>query len=134
MAQPSQDRITAVQQQYGIYQPIDYSKVNTSQIEANMLAAVKANTLVDGKSYAVPHVYGTNGLVSNRAKVPDAKDWKDLLNPKYTGRVSMRLKRPVLVGMGFSYGYDVFKLYNDREGYQKFLDKMEEGLSKVNRS
>ena len=59
LAQPSQDRISAVQQQYGIYQPIDYSKVNTSQIEANMLAAVKANTLVDGKSYAVPHVYGT---------------------------------------------------------------------------
>jgi spermidine/putrescine transport system substrate-binding protein len=126
LAQPSQDRITAVQQQYGIYQPIDYAKVNTAQIDANMLAAVKQNTLVDGKSYAVPHVYGTNSLVSNRAKVPDAKDWKDLLNPKYTGRVAMRLRRPVLVGMGYSFGYDVFKLYNDREGYQKFLDKMEE--------
>lgn len=126
LAQPSQDRITAVQQQFGIYQPIDYAKVNTAQIDANMLAAVKQNTLVDGKSYAVPHVYGTNSLVSNRAKVPDAKDWKDLLNPKYTGRVAMRLRRPVLVGMGYSFGYDVFKLYNDREGYQKFLDKMEE--------
>jgi spermidine/putrescine transport system substrate-binding protein len=126
LAQPSQDRITAVQQQYGIYQPIDYSKLDTSLIDANMLAAVKENTLVDGKSYAVPHVYGTNSLVANKPKAPDAKDWKDLLDPKYAGRVSMRLKRPVLVGMGFSFGYDVFKLYNDREGYQEFLNKMEE--------
>lgn len=45
--------------QYGIYQPIDYSKVNTDQLDPSLVAAVKKNTMVDGKPYAVPHVYGT---------------------------------------------------------------------------
>ena len=130
LAQPSQDRITAVQQQYGIYQPVDYSKVDASQIDPNMLAAVKKNTLVGNQSFAVPHVYGTNALVANKAKVPDAKDVKDLLDPKYTGRVAMKLRRPILVAMGFSLGYDVFALYNDREGYQKMLNKLEEVMIK----
>jgi spermidine/putrescine transport system substrate-binding protein len=50
LAQPSQDRIFAVQKQFKIYQPIDYSKVNVDQIDPSMLAAVKKNTMVDGKS------------------------------------------------------------------------------------
>ena len=95
LAQPSQDRISAVQKQYKIYQPIDYAKVDAGQIDPNMLEAVKKNTMVKGKSYAVPHVYGTSGLVVNKAKAPDAKDYKDLLDPKYTGRVSYRIRRPI---------------------------------------
>ncbi len=122
LAQPSQDRISAVVKQYKLYQPIDYSKVKTDQIDPSLLEAVKKNTLVDGKSYAVPAVYGTSGLVINKAKAPDVKDFKDLLNPKYKGRVSYRMKRPTLIAMGFSFGYDPFKLYNDKEAYQKFLD------------
>jgi len=128
LAQPSQDRISSVVQQYQLYQPIDYSKVDTDLIDPSLLAAVKKNTLVDGKSYAVPAVYGTSGLVVNKAKAPDVKDYKDLLNPRYTGRVSYRLKRPTLIGMGYSFGYDPFELYNDKEAYQKFLDDMAEKL------
>ena len=130
LAQPSQDRITAVQQQYKIYQPIDYSKLDIDQIDPNMLEAVKKNTMVDGKSYGVPHVYGTSGLCVNKAKVPEVKDYKDMLDPKYTGRVSYRMRRPVLMAMGFSLGYDPFALYNDREKYAEFLDKMEEAFVK----
>ncbi len=110
LAQPSQDRISAVQKQFKIYQPIDYSKLDITQIDPNMLAAVKKNTLVDGKSYAVPHVYGTSGLVVNKAKAPNAKDYKDLLDPQYSGRVSYRVRRPILMAMGFSLGYDPFAL------------------------
>ena len=51
--------------EFKIYQPIDYSQIKADQIVASMLAAVKKNTLVDGKSYAVPHVYGTSGLIVN---------------------------------------------------------------------
>ncbi len=128
LAQPSQDRISSVVKQYGIYQPIDYSKVNTDQIDPSMLAAVKKNTMVDGKSYAVPHVFGTSGLIVNSAKAPDVKDYKDLLDPKYTGRVSYRMKRPTLLAMGFSLGYDPFALYKDKEAYQKFLDEIAKKL------
>jgi spermidine/putrescine transport system substrate-binding protein len=130
LAQPSQDRISAVQKQYKIYQPIDYAKVEVGQIDPNMLAAVKKNTMVDGKSYAVPHVYGTSGLCVNKAKAPDAKDYKDLLDPKYTGRVSYRMRRPALMAMGFSLGHDPFALYDDREAYKKFLGEMETAFIK----
>jgi spermidine/putrescine transport system substrate-binding protein len=122
LAQPSQDRISSVVEQYGIYQPIDYSKVNTDQLDPTLLNAVKKNTEVNGESYAVPHIYGTSGLIVNKAKAPDVKDYTDLLDPKYMGRVSYRLKRPTLIGMGFAMGYDPFELYDDPEAYQKFLD------------
>ena len=76
----------------------------------------------------MPHIYGTEGLVLNRKLAPDIKDFKDLLDPKYEGRVSYRLKRPTLIGMGFSLGYDPFSLYDKPEEYQKFLDEMEKVL------
>ena len=128
LAQPSQDRISSVVQQYGIYQPIDYSKINEAQIDPSLLAAVKKNTLVDGKSYAVPHVYGTSGMIVNKAKAPDVTDYKDLLDPKYAGRVSYRLRRPTLIAMGFAHGYDPFALYGDPVKYQAFLNDMEKIL------
>lgn len=128
LAQPSQDRISSVVEEFGIYQPIDFSKIDVTQIDPSLLEAVKKNTLVKGQSYAVPHVYGTEGLVINKAKAPDIKDFKDLLDPKYAGRVSYRLKRPTLIGMGFSLGYDPFALYSDPAKYQEFLNEMEKVL------
>ncbi|MBW2434321.1 MAG: extracellular solute-binding protein, partial [Deltaproteobacteria bacterium] len=92
LAQPSQDRISSVQEKYQIYQPIDLSKVNTAQIIPSMLKAVQLNTMVNVKSHAVPFCWGTSGLVVNRKFAADAKDYSDLLNEKYKGRVSYRLK------------------------------------------
>lgn len=132
LAQPSQDRISAVVQQFKLYQPIDYSKVNTAQIEPSMLAATKKYTEVNGQSYAVPHVFGTNGLIVNKERVtvtPDL-DYKDLHDSKYTGRTSYRMKRPIVIAMGFSLGYDPFALYSDKDGYQKFLDAVGEAFIK----
>ena len=119
LAQPSQDRISAVQKQFKIYQPIDFSKIDEAQIDPSMLAAVKKNTMVNGESYAVPHVYGTSGLVVNKAKAPNAKDYKDLLDPQYAGRISYRVRRPILMAMGFSLGYDPFALYENKPEYKK---------------
>jgi len=130
LAQPSQDRISSMVQQYKIYQPIDYSQIDEDQIEPSMLKAVKANTLVDGKSYAVPHVFGTSGLIVNKAKAPDVKDYKDLLDPKYKGRVAYRMKRPTILAMGFSLGHDPFSLYADKDAYGKFLDDVQMNLIK----
>jgi spermidine/putrescine transport system substrate-binding protein len=84
LAQPSQDRISSVQEKYKLYQPVDFARVDTAQIVPSMLEAVKKNTMVGGKSYAVPHVYGTSGLIVNRKYAADASDYKDLLNPVYT--------------------------------------------------
>ena len=111
LAQPSQDRISSVQKKYKLYMPIDFAKVKTAQIVPSMLEAVKKNTMVDGKSYAIPHVYGTSGMIVNRKYAPEARDYKDLLNPAYAGRVSYRLKRPTLIGVAFSMQQDPFVLY-----------------------
>ncbi len=41
LAQPSQDRISSVQAKYKIYQPLDYSRIDTSLFIPSMLDAVK---------------------------------------------------------------------------------------------
>ena len=74
LAQPSQDRISSVQEKFSIYQPIDYSMIDAKLIVPSMLDAVKKNTMVDGKSYGVPHVFGTSGLIVNKKAAPDADE------------------------------------------------------------
>ena len=128
LAQPSQDRIAFVQKKYRIYQPIDYSKVETGLLIDSMLAAVKKNTMVKGKSYGVPHVYGTTGLIVNKKEAPEANDWSDLWNPKYAGKISYRLKRPILIGAAFGMGEDPFALYNDKKAYKALIDRVEAKL------
>lgn len=129
LAQPSQDRISSVQAKYKIYQPIDLSKINKDQIIASMLEAVKKNTMVDGKPHAVPFCWGTSGLVVNKKLAPEAADYSDLLNAKYKGRVSYRLKRPTLIAFAFSMGDDPFAKYGDAKAYQALMDKV--GLSMI---
>jgi len=128
LAQPSQDRISSVQAEFKIYQPIDWSQVNTDQLDPSLVSAVKKNTMVDGETYGVPHVYGTSGLIVNKKLAPDVKDYKDLLDPQYTGRVSYRMKRPTLIAMGYSLGHDPFELYSDLGKYQAFLDEVGDAL------
>ena len=131
LAQPSQDRIVAVTQQFHLYQPIDLKKVDTNQIDPVLLASVKKNASTGGKLYAVPHVFGTSGLIVNKKMAPDAKDWTDLLNPKYKDRVSYRMKRPILCAVAFGLGDNPFAKYNDKAAYQKLLDKVGDALIKA---
>ena len=128
LAQPSQDRIASVQAEFGLYQPIDYGRIETDQVVGSMLEAVKKNTEVDGKSYAVPHVYGTSGLIVNKKHAPEANDYTALLNDKYKGRISYRLKRPTLIGVAFGMGEDPFALYDDPEAYQALMEKVGQKL------
>ena len=128
LAQPSQDRISSVQAKYKIYQPIDLSKVKADQIITSMLEAVKKNTMVDGKPHAVPFCWGTSGLVVNRKLAADAKDYSDLLNDKYAGRISYRLKRPTLIALAFSMGDDPFAKYGNVEAYKALMEKVGQAM------
>jgi len=128
LAQPSQDRISFVQKKFPIYQPIDYAQVNTKQIIPSMLDAVKKNSGVDGKGYAVPFCYGTTGMIVNKKLAPEAKDWSDLWNPKYAGKISYRLKRPILIGAAFGMGEDPFALYGDKKAYAALIEKVTQKL------
>ncbi|MBU4528106.1 MAG: extracellular solute-binding protein [Hoeflea sp.] len=128
LAQPSHDRIYAVQQEYNIYKPLDLSKINTDVMQANLLDGVKANTTIDGEVYAVPHQWGTSGLMANKSLAPDVAAWGDLCDPQYQGKTSMRLRRTILLGMAFDMGEDPFAAYADLDKYQEILDKVADKL------
>lgn len=129
LAQPSQDRILGPQLEFGIYKPIDISQIDESQFISSMLAATKENTTVEGEIYGLPHVWGTDGLVLDTTQAGDVKDYTDLCNPDYAGKVSYRLRRPVLIAFAFSMGLDPFAAYNDPDAYKAILDQVETKLT-----
>ncbi|RKF16394.1 extracellular solute-binding protein [Roseovarius spongiae] len=128
LAQPSQDRIKGPQEEFGIYKPIDLSKIDADQFTASMLEATKANSTVDGEVYAVPHIWGTSGLIVNKAEAEGVKDYTDLCNPDLEGKVSYRLKRPTLIAFAFSMGMDPFEAYGDEDAYTEIMEKVEKKL------
>jgi len=128
LAQPSHDRIYAAQLEYDIYKPLDLSKIDTSVMEPSLLDGVKANTTIEGAVYAVPHQWGTSGLMADKTKAPNLKSWADLCNPEYKGKTSMRLKRTILLGTAFAMGENPFEAYSDLEKYQQILDQVAEKL------
>ena len=128
LAQPSVSRIVAAQTEYGIYKPLDLTKIDTSVIQPAMMKAMEDNAKIDGEIYSVPHLWGTQGLIVDKTKAPDVDSWGDLCDPQYKGRVSMRLKRAVLLGMAFDMGKDPFAAYDDPAEYQRILDVLTEKL------
>jgi spermidine/putrescine-binding protein len=128
LAQPSHDRIYAAQLEYDIYKPLDLSKIDTDAMQPSLLDGVKANTTIDGEVYAVPHQWGTSGLMANKTMAPDVKAWGDLCDPAYKGKTSMRLRRTILLGTAFDMGEDPFAAYADLDKYQEILDKVADKL------
>lgn len=128
LAQPSQDRITGVQQDYKIYRPFDLSKVKTGLFIPSMLEATKKNTTLKGQVYGLPHIWGTDGLIVNKKAAAAASDYLDLCDPKYTGRVSYRAKRPVLIAFAFAMGKDPFALYPNKAAYTALMEQIGEKL------
>ncbi len=128
LAQPSQDRIAGPQAEFGIYKPMDLSKIDESLFIPSMLEATKANTTVDGEVYGVPHVWGTSGLVLNTAEAGMVQDYTDLCSDDVAGKVSYRLMRPTLIGFAFSMGMDPFAAYGDEAAYSEILEEVEAKL------
>ncbi|MGB3409442.1 MAG: extracellular solute-binding protein [Jannaschia sp.] len=128
LAQPSHDRVNAAQQEYNIYKPLDMSQIDTSVMTPNLLAGVEANTTIDGEIYSVPHQWGTSGIMVNKAQASGVTGWGDLCSEEYEGRTSMRLRRTILLGMGYALGYDPFALYDDKVAYQAMLDEVTQKL------
>ncbi len=129
LAQPSQDRVMGPQMEFGIYKPIDVSKLNQDLFIPSMLKATMANTTVNGDVYGVPHVWGTSGLVMNTVEAGEVvKDYADLCDPAVAGKVSYRLKRPTLIGFAFSLGEDPFAAYGDEAKYKEIMEKVEAKL------
>jgi spermidine/putrescine transport system substrate-binding protein len=128
LAQPSQDRITGPQQEFGIYKPMDLSKVKTELFIAPMLEATKINTTLAGKVYGLPHIWGTDGLVVN-TKLAKITDYPDLCKADVKGKTAVRLKRPTLLAFAFASGKDPFALYNDPKAYTALMDEVGKTLT-----
>ena len=129
LAQPSQDRIASAQEEFGIYKPIDMSRVDADLFIPSMLSATAGNTTYEGEVFGVPHVWGTSGLVVNTAVAGNVTDYTDLCDESVAGRVSYRLKRPTLIGFAYSMGLDPFAAYADTDAYQGILDQVEAMLT-----
>src|SRR5579863_4214767 len=49
LAQPSTDRITSVERDFGIYKPFDLTKVKIEEFQPSLLQIVKRNATIGGK-------------------------------------------------------------------------------------
>src|SRR5579871_588231 len=123
LAQPSQDRLTGVQREFGLYRPIDLSKVNVAQFRPEILEITRRTATLDGKLYALPYLWGTEGLVADTGKV-NISDYGDLCRPDLKGRTSMRLRRPTLMAFAFASGQDPFALYDDPKAYEALMERV----------
>ena len=123
LAQPSQDRITGPQRDFGIYKPIDLTKVKLGQFQPALLDIVRRNTTLNGQQYALPYLWGTDGLVVN-TKRAIAADYLDLCKPQLKGKTSIRLRRPTLMAFAFALGKDPFALYGDTKAYSALMDQV----------
>jgi len=123
LAQPSQDRITGPQKEFGIYKAMDLSKIKSELFIPSMLDATKKNTTLDGKVYGLPHIWGTDGLVVN-TKVTKMTDYPDLCKADVKGKTAVRLKRPTLLAFAFASGKDPFALYNNPKAYTALMDEV----------
>jgi spermidine/putrescine transport system substrate-binding protein len=65
LAQPSVDRITGVQREFGLYKPFDLTKIDLGQFRPEILAVAQKTATLDGKLYALPYLWGSEGLVAN---------------------------------------------------------------------
>jgi spermidine/putrescine transport system substrate-binding protein len=128
LAQPSQDRITGVQREFGVYKPIDLTKVNLAQFRPEILEVTRRSTTLDGKVYGLPYLWGAEGLIVN-VKHAKIADYPDLCRPELKGRTSMRLRRPTLMGFAFASGKDPFALYGDPTAYAALMESVGRTLS-----
>ncbi|MEO6015789.1 MAG: extracellular solute-binding protein [Polaromonas sp.] len=123
LAQPSQDRITGPQQEFGIYKPMDLAKIKSELFIPSMLEATKRNTTLEGKVYGLPHIWGTDGLVVN-TQLAKMSDYPDLCKADVKGKTAVRLKRPTLLAFAFASGKDPFALYKDPKAYAALMDEV----------
>ncbi|HYL03850.1 MAG TPA: extracellular solute-binding protein [Steroidobacteraceae bacterium] len=123
LAQPSQDRILGAQGEFGIYKPLDTSKLRLEEFVPELLEAVRRNATIGGRLYALPYVWGTEGLVYNSKRTTIA-DYQDLCRPELKGRTAVRLKRPTLMAFALAAGKNPFALYGDTRAYTALMQQV----------
>jgi spermidine/putrescine transport system substrate-binding protein len=117
------------QKEFGIYKPIDLSKVKTDQFTPAYLKSILEESKFEGESYALPFVWGTTAMVINTEKAPDAgQSYLDLCDPQYEGRVSYRAKYDTLYMFAYALGLNPAEAVKDEDEYRAVMDKVLEKL------
>jgi len=129
LAQPSQDRILGPLQEFHLYKPLDLSKIQLNQFKPELVEIIRKNATLNGHLYALPYVYGTEGLVAN-TKFTKISDYTDLCRPELKARTAVRLKRPTLMAFAFATHHDPFALYSDPKAYAALMNEVGDTLIK----
>lgn len=125
LIQPTYNWVLTAQNQYGVYQPLDMSKITTSNLTPELLKTVTEGTKVDGKPYAIPFCWGTTALAVNTKYAPKAGlTYKDLWNPEYAGRISYRSKYDTFYMAAYALGLDPRKAVADEKSYRDVMEKV----------
>ena len=128
LVHPSHDRVAGAQQQYGIYKPLDLSRIDLDRFLPEMLDATRKNTTLNGKVYGVPYLWGTEGLTVNTRRAANVQDYPDLCREDIRAKAAIRDVRPVLIGFAFAYGENPFALYRDPKAYAAMANRVVDKL------
>ncbi len=129
LAQPSQDRISSVQEEFKIYQPIDLSKVEVRADHSLHARGRQARTRWStANRMRFRSAGGLPVWSSTNHYAPNAKDYSDLLCAFYNGRVSYRLKRPTLIALAFALGENPFAKYSDAAAYEALMERIGQAM------
>lgn len=129
LVSPTLSYVATAQDEHGIYQPIDLSKVDTSQVQEANLTSILENSKYEGESYALPFVWGTTAMIINTEKAPDAgATYLDLCDPQYEGRISYRSKYDTLYMFSYALGNDPAVAVASEDEYRAVMDQTLEKL------
>ena len=129
LVSPTLNYVSNSQQEFGIYQPVDLTKVKKEQFIPAYLDSILEQSQFEGEPYALPFVWGTTAMVVNTEKAPDAgASYLDLCDPSYEGRVSYRAKYDTLYMFAYALGYDPAEAVKDEDEYRKVMDAVLEKL------
>ncbi len=129
LVSPTLNYVSTAQDEFGIYQPIDISKVKTDQFTKAYLDSILEQSKFEGKSYALPFVWGTTAMVINVEKAPDAgQSYLDLCDPQYEGRVSYRAKYDTLYMFAYALGLNPAEAVKDEESYRQVMNQVRDKL------
>ena len=129
LVSPTLNYVVTAQKEFGIYQPIDLSRVNTKLFNQTYLKSITEQSTLDGKPYALPFVWGTTAMIVNTEKAPDAgKSYLDLCDPKYKGRVTYRAKYDTLYMFAYALGMNPAEAVKSEDEYRKVMYKVRDKL------
>ncbi len=129
LVSPTLNYVVTAQKEFGIYQPIDLSRVNTKLFNPTYLKSITEQASIDGKPYALPFVWGTTAMIVNTEKAPNAgKSYLDLCDPQYKNRVTYRAKYDTLYMFAYALGMDPAEAVKDENKYREVMYKVRDKL------